>query len=1026
MEGDNAFERDLVERLLQETASRIAGRRAFPEATYRLQFHAGFTFRDASAIADYLRLLGISHCYASPYLKAQPGSTHGYNIVDHNAINPEIGGVEDYEVWCRTLDELNLGQILDIVPNHMGVATNDNAWWNDVLENGPLSRYAGYFDIAWRASSRPELHDKVLLPALGELYGDVLQNGGLRLEFEGGAFFIVYEDRRFPVSPRTYVKVLDHASMKVGTALGNSDAAYLEFQSILTAISNLPGGEDAGPEQVAELSREKEIIKRRLAELSGSCVTVRDSIGETVGIYNGKAGDPSSYDLLDDLLEHQCYRLAYWRVAPDEINYRRFFDINELAALSMEREEVFADAHRLVLRLVAREYVDGLRIDHPDGLYDPAGYFSRLQHAFVAACAREVAEGDPEFGGIPWENLEGRILEQLDECRDDGRCLLTRKPLYVIAEKILGAEEPLIDSWAIHGTSGYEFINVVNGLFIDRTNEAAFTSLYQDWIGDDTRFEEIVYGKKRLILEISLASELHMLTNQLDRLAQADRRARDFTFNTLHDALREVIACFPVYRSYIADEGPHEADRQHVDAAILRALTRNPAMNRRVFEFIREVLLDESPGGSLDEVRAERLRFAGKFQQVTAPVTAKGIEDTAFYINNRLASLNEVGGDPDRFGVEPRALHDFNRNRQRRWPYSLSPLSTHDTKRSEDVRARLNVLSEIPGVWRSCLERWGRLNAPHRGQINGQPVPDRNEEYLLYQTLIGAWPIGMRDPGESERFVERIQEYMKKALYEAKVHTSWTDPHEEYDAALRRFIDRILDPGLGGAFLEDFRAFQGRIGSLGLLNSLAQTLLKLTCPGVPDTYQGTELWDFSLVDPDNRRPVDYGLRRKMLDELDRDISAGRGDMRALARRLVEDKEDGRIKLYITSLALRCRRDRPGLFSTGEYLPLAVEGEYADTLFAFARRDESRWAIIAVPRFMSRLIPDTGPQRSCDESWGGINLRLDGIPPGIRWKNLFTGTLSTTQERSRDRPVIPATELFEDFPVAMLLSVLENE
>ncbi|HJT77308.1 MAG TPA: malto-oligosyltrehalose synthase, partial [Gemmataceae bacterium] len=618
------------------------------------------------------------------------------------------------------------------------------------------------------------------------------------------------------------------------------------------------------------------------------------------------------------------------------------------------------------------------------------------------------------FRGHDWNEVEGPLRERFAA----GGLLLgdgpLRWPLYVVAEKILGANESLVESWAVYGTSGYDFVNQVNGLFVDRAAERAFTRLYQEWIQDGTSFQEVVYRKKFLILQTSLASELYMLAHQLDRLAQKSRRSRDFTFNTLRHGLREVIACFPVYRSYIAGEGPHEADRRYVETAIRRATARNPLMSRALFRFIRGMLLLEAPESFSAEDRAEQRRFAGKFQQVTAPVTAKGVEDTAFYVYNRLLSLNEVGGDPGRFGVRPEALHAYDRQRQERWPYALSPLSTHDTKRSEDVRARLNVLSELPEEWRAGLERWSHLNEPHRQTVDEEPVPGPNEEYLLYQTLLGAWPLEPYTAEEYGQFIERIQAYMEKALHEAKVHTSWINPNAEYDAAVRDFVGRILNEETGRPFLDDFRPFRQRVSQYGLYNSLAQTLLKVACPGVPDTYQGTELWDFSLVDPDNRRPVDYERRRRMLSEL----QAADGDRRELARGLVAAKEDGRVKLYVTYQALHCRRDHPGLFSAGEYLPLNATGARAEHLFAFARRAGEQWAVVAVPRLLTRLVPDVGRPPLGAEVWQDTRLLLPGVDPGARWRNFFTGEgLAAAEQQGLS---LAAADIFAHFPVALLL------
>jgi (1->4)-alpha-D-glucan 1-alpha-D-glucosylmutase len=1026
----------LVERIRHKTARMLAERWRNPGSTYRLQFHSGFTFRDAARIAPYLSALGVTHCYASPYLKARPGSTHGYDIVDHGSLNPEIGSEEDYNAWIAALAENGLRQIADIVPNHMGVGSNDNAWWNDVLENGPASRFAGYFDIAWRASARPELQDKVLLPVLGEPYGEALEAGQLPLRFENGALSVYYFERRFPLDPGTFGIVIAHRLEELQLALGPDAPAFLEYQSILTASRNLPARTETDAQKVAERSREKEIIKRRLADLTTDCVPIRDFIEQNLAVFNGQPGTARSFDLLHNLLEQQCFRLSYWRVALDEINYRRFFDVNELAALSIEREDVFAAVHALVLRLAAEGKIDGLRIDHPDGLYDPAQYFRRLQEHFALACARVVVASDPEFATLDAAQAESALRELAGVAavshphprplsqgeRGEGEDS-ARWPLYVVAEKILGAGEQLAENWAVHGTSGYDFLNVVNGLFVDTANEDAFSRLYCDLIGDAMSFPETAFRKKLLILQASLASELHMSTHQLDRLAQKSRASRDFTFHTLRIALRAVIACFPVYRSYIAADELHDEDRRNIQLAVRRATLRNPLVSRRVFQFIRGMLLLEAPAAFTAADQAEQRRFAGKFQQVTAPVMAKGIEDTAFYVYNRLLSLNEVGGDANRFGVTPDALHAYFRERQAKWPFALSPLSTHDTKRSEDVRARLNVLSEMPVLWRQCIERWSRLNQPLRQQVEDLSVPDANEEYLLYQTLVGAWPLRPGTPEEWADFVKRIQAYMEKATREAKTHTSWIHPDADYDRAIANFVERVLDENASRPFLDDFRAFQQRISQCGLMNSLAQTLLKLTAPGVPDTYQGTEVWDFSLVDPDNRRLVDYSCRQKMLKQMQADLS-DQAHMRQVARDLLATRADGRIKMYVTLLALHCRRDNPELFANGQYVPLKTAGEKGAHLFSFARNAGDQSAIVAVPRQIAQLTHGTSEPPLGLDTWADTHLCLDGVPPGLRWRNVFTGSHVVPVD-SKGNSVLAASDLMADFPVVLLLGDRAN-
>jgi (1->4)-alpha-D-glucan 1-alpha-D-glucosylmutase len=1008
---------EVLASLLSDVEREATARRCAPEATYRLQFHAGFTFHDAAQLAPYLHDLGITHVYASPYLKARPGSKHGYDVLDHQHLNPEIGSDADYAAFSDALQRHNLGQILDVVPNHMGIVGNENIWWNDVLENGPSSPYANYFDIAWQASPRPALRDCVLLPLLGETYGQVLEAGQIRLRYEAGVFTLHYFEHRLPVAPCTWSNILSHDLDKLETTLGKDSPPFHEYQSILTAVRNLPARTETSPERIAERQREKEVIKRRLAVLTDSCAEVREHLLAVVALFNGKPGDPHSFDLLDDLLDDQPYRLSSWRVASDEINYRRFFDINELAALRMERSEVFAATHVLIFRLLRERKLHGLRIDHPDGLFDPRQYLRRLQRHYLLELARQIYQSRPEYQSIEWNELEGPLLARINSGA------LPERSLYVVVEKILGSGETLPADWPVHGTTGYDFLNVLGGLFVDPAGARAFTTLYRDWIEDYTPFTEVVYEKKLLTLNLSLSSELQMLSLALDRLAQQRRWSRDFTLHSLRRVLREVIACFPVYRSYIAGGTVHDDDRKYVDAAIRDARRRNPTLNRAHFQLLRNILLLRHDERASDVEIAEQQRFAGQFQQVTAPVMAKGLEDTAFYVYNRLTSLNEVGGDPGRFGIAPIAVHQNFAARQQHWPRALSTTSTHDSKRSEDVRARISVLSEMPEAWRERLYRWSALNEPHRIQVEDDKAPDRNVEYLLYQTLLGAWPVEPYSDDEYAAFVGRIQAYMEKATHEAKVHTSWINPNADYDQALRQFIGRILDPAASPEFLGDIRGFQCRISHYGYLNSLSQSLLKIAAPGAPDTYQGTELWDFSLVDPDNRRPVDYDKRRRLLAELlERSAQPkARGD---LAAELADARSDGRIKLYVTALALRCRRAHPGLFSVGSYSAIEPVGAKAEHVFGFVRRHLDRVALAAVPRLVVKLLPDATALPHGRQIWGDTMLPLPEELGARTWHSLFTGATLRAQAH-QGRPVLPAAEMFACFPVALLLDRAES-
>ncbi len=658
----------------------------------------------------------------------------------------------------------------------------------------------------------------------------------------------------------------------------------------------------------------------------------------------------------------------------------------------MERQEVFEATHRYILSLVADGKVAGLRADHPDGLYDPRRYFQMLQEAAVREIARRV------------ETIPATLTETLAK----------RRPLYVIAEKILAVDEPLAADWSIHGTSGYDFLNMVNGLFVDSSAEKAFDDLYRTQTGVTESVNELIYQKKRLILQISLASELQMLAHQLDRIAQLARHSRDFTLRAIRSALREIIACFPVYRSYITTSTVGPVDAANIQIAVERAAERNPKLDATLFEFVRDTLLQKSPNGHDDDTarRQARLRFAGKFQQLTSPVTAKGIEDTTFYIYNRFVSLNEVGGELSRFGTSAEQLHGYFLQRQRDWPYSMSALSTHDTKRSEDVRARLNVLSEIPDEWKSHVERWYEINSKYRQTVKGAAAPTANDEYLLYQTLLGAWPLEDNNSDEIQAFTKRVQAYMQKAIREAKVNSSWTDPNEPYEAAVDSFVAKLTEASNAREFLDSFLPFKRRIARAGLLNSLAQTLLRITAPGVPDTYQGTELWDFSLVDPDNRRPVHYEHRDHLLHPFDTSQPSGRD---ALIKDILQSPHDGRIKLFVTTVALRLRRDNAGLFTEGEYLPLKFTGPRSDQLFGFARRLGDRCCVVVVPRLASSVL------RSDDESvltfgrasFAGTTFRLPTEFPRS-WQHAFTGQTFDVSD------AVDANGL-SDFPMLLLIS-----
>ncbi len=940
-----------------------------PRATYRLQLNEDFTFADAADLVPYLARLGVSDLYASPYMKARPGSTHGYDITDHNALNPEIGAEEDHERLVAALHGRGMGHLLDWVPNHMGVGA-DNGWWLEVLENGPASPYARFFDVDWYPANRRQLHGKVLLPVLGDHYRAVLENGELELKFDEveGSFSVFYYEHRFPLDPKTYPVLLE------GLEGLPADERAVELESLAAAFGKLPGREVADEESVAERERDAAIHKARLARLGAESQEIKRAVAGRVDRIDGAPGDPESFETLHGLLEQQAHRLVYWRVASDEINYRRFFSVNDLAGIRVEDERVFEETHRFVLNLIEKGRVDGLRLDHPDGLYDPAGYFRRLQEAASEALG---ASGEEQ-------------------------------PLYVLVEKILAPHEALPEDWPVAGTTGYEFANLVNGLLVDPAGEAGMERAYRRFLGRSVDFEELLYGCKKDVMRGELASELNVLARRLLRISEYGRRAFDFTINVLRDALAEVVAHFPVYRTYITSGGLSEQDRRYVEWAVARARKQSTAADTAVFDFIRAVLLLEAEGP--EEYRALVAAFVMKFQQYTGPVMAKGMEDTALYVYNRLVSLNEVGGEPERFGVSVSAFHHLTAERAKRWPHAMLSTSTHDTKRSEDVRARINVLSEIPNEWRAQLVRWARINRSRRREVDGREAPSRNDEYLLYQTLLGAWPLEEPDEEGLAAFRERVLAYMEKALREGKVHTSWINVNEEYEAAVSSFVEALLSSTENNLFLEEFTPFARRIARLGALNSLSQTLIKLTAPGVPDVYQGNELWDFSLVDPDNRRPVDYALRRKLLAEVE---DAGPDEARAL----LDGWRDGRPKLHLTRRALVLRAEKPALFERGEYVPLEVSGPLSGHLVAFARRLGDEVTITAAPRLYAALTADTGPLMPDPERWSGTRVDVSGLPAGP-YHNALTGEAVAAGERDGGS-LLPVEKLLGSFPVALL-------
>jgi (1->4)-alpha-D-glucan 1-alpha-D-glucosylmutase len=884
-----------------------------PLSTYRIQLRAEFGFDEAAAIAGYLAELGISHLYCSPYLQAARGSTHGYDVIDPNRVNDELGGEEGHARLGAALAAHGLGQVLDIVPNHMAITGDGergNRWWWDVLENGPASRYARFFDVDWH-SPQARLHDTVLLPILGDHYGRVLEAGELELVRRGGRFEIHYHEHRMPVAPRS----LDLLTAEAARRCGSPDLAFISDSCEL-----LPPATATDRASITRRHRDKEVLAGQLARLADEAPEVARALDEAVAEVNA---DP---DRLDALLQRQNYRVAFWRTAGQELDYRRFFDVHTLVGLRMEDERVFADTHALVLRWLREGVLDGVRIDHPDGLRDPEEYLERLR----------------------------------DEAPE----------AWIVVEKILERDEPLRDSWPVEGTTGYDFLARVGALLVDPAGEGALTDLYGELTGETTDWPAMVREKKLLILGDLLASDVNRLAEAFLEVCERHRRHRDYTRFELRQALREVAADFPVYRTYVRAEIGAVAglDRHYVDAAVAAARAARPDLSAELFDFFRDLLLLEARGEPESEL-------VMRFQQLTGPAMAKGVEDTAFYNFHRLVALNEVGGNPGDFGLALAAFHRAGAEAAERWPAAMLATSTHDTKRSEDVRARLSLLAEIPERWGEAVRRWQANNARHkRGDF-----PDRNAEYLLYQTLVGAWPITS----------ERAAQFMEKAVREAKVHTSWMRTNAEYEETLRAFVGAVLgDAG----FTADLAAFVAPLVAPGRVNSLAQTLLKLTSPGVPDFYQGTDLWDLSLVDPDNRRPVDYELRRRLLAELKAGL-----DTEMTAEEILARADDGLPKLWLIHRGLHLRRRRPAAFGAeGSYEPLHAAGPRADHAVAFLRGGE---VAALAPRWPLRLAGD----------WQGTVLEL----PAGRWRDELTGA-----------EVVGGTcriaDLLARFPVALLV------
>ena len=941
-----------------------------PTATYRVQLNKDFRFADARKILDYLQRLGISDLYLSPILMSRKGSDHGYDVTDPTRINPDLGTEEEFSALQAALQERGMGLLLDTVPNHMA-ASAENPWWMDVLENGAQSAFAAFFDIEWHPHSR-SLDGKILLPVLGRPFGEVLESGEIKLAFQEGRFFFQYFDALFPLAPGSYYTILNHRAERLKELVGEESATYHEYAGILASLLELVRSDRRSGESAADRRMRYESARERLGSLMKSGAEVSTFLGETLREINGVEGDPASYGFLQRLLAEQNYKLAFWQNLNESINYRRFFTIADLVGIRVEDPLVFEATHGYVLRLVSKNPFAGLRVDHIDGLRDPLAYLNKLQERLSSG-----------------ENREGRS--------------------YVLVEKILARQESLPDDWPVSGTTGYDYLNEANGLFVDTEGVRRIDEIYSAFIGKKQDFADVVYQKKKLVMSTLLGVEMRTLGRQLAELAAQDRYARELNRGQLIDALIEVTACLSVYRTYIRNMDVPAQAVQNIEQAVTEARNKATHLSSACFDFVRDVLLLLNPPHVLADQREARLTFVMRWQQFTGPIVAKGLEDTALYLYHPLLSLNEVGGSPCASEVPScKEYYAFLESRRQRWPGSLDATSTHDTKRSEDVRARLNVLSEMPDEWKDNLERWATLNAQYKEDVAGHSVPDRNEEYYLYQTLLGVWPL---DKENCAGLLERVQAHVVKAIREAMVHTRWTRPNQKHEDALQRFVANVLSSELNGEFLNDFCEFQKKVAYFGMINGLSQTLLKIASPGVADFYQGSELWDLRLVDPDNRGAVNFDKRIAALETIADSEPIATGKQ---LHDLVDHWQDGRVKMYLIWRAVHFRGAHQDLFREGELVPIQAAGKHAHNVVAFQRRKGDESALVVVPTFLSQVCATICPISDVD--WGDTVLLLPQGAP-LEWSSALTGTRVASQKKESG-PSLMVSDLLREFPVGL--------
>lgn len=925
-------------------------------ATYRIQFNPSFRFEEGRKIVRYLSELGISHMYASPVFQARKGSPHGYDIVDPTKLNSELGTDKQFDKLIDECHAYEIGWIQDIVPNHMAFDAL-NRMLMDVLENGKTSEYFNFFDILWNHPDE-SMRGRILAPFLGNPYGEALEKGEISLTYDINGFSIRYYQHNYPVRFESYHSILDHNIDQLKTEMGEEYPDYVKFLGLLYVIKNL-----SATIEPTHRKDQIEFVKKMIWELYSTNPFIRKHLDSVIKQFNGIKGQPETFTLLDNLLAEQNFRLSHWRVANQELNYKRFFNINELISIRVQDEDVFKKTHSLIIDWIQQEKIDGLRVDHIDGLYDPGEYLQRLR-----------------------------------SLSDD---------VYIVVEKIMEYDEELPKSWPVQGTSGYDFLNHVNGLFCQKKRQREFTKLYSDFIGQDFNFPKLRYDKKKMIIDRQLTGDLDNLAFLLKRIANKYRHGRDITLNGLRNGMVEILAYFPVYRTYISSWEVDEEDRRIIQETVHKAKAGKPAFETEILLIEKFLLLDFFEELT-DEERKDCIDFVMKFQRLTGPLMAKGFEDTSMYIFNRLVSLNEVGGDPASFGTSLHQFHSFCSNRIYSNTKAMNASSTHDTKRGEDVRARINVLSEIPREWRLYLKRWETINKKFKLNVDGMAAPDSNEEYLLYQTLLGIFPF---DDDKKNEIIPRMEQYIEKMLREAKTHSSWSMPNIEYENAVKQFMKDILSETDHNMFISDFIPFQRKIAHYGVLNSLSQTLIKMTAPGVPDFYQGTELWDLTLVDPDNRHPVNFVLRQKYLREII--TRSNRVDVFDYIAVLRNKPSDGRIKMFLTYKTLQARKENPLVFVEGEYKQLRVTGKSRDHIIAFAREHGNTTAITIAPRWFTSLVDEkTFPLGK--KVWGDTAVYLP--PPSKRvWGNALTG--ETLSKGGR----IAVGDILTNYPTALLIT-----